>query len=83
MQVNTDDYTRSINDGGGSMTRKIKISYNAPVVLSFVLMCLVVTLLGIVTKGWITDKLFMTYHTSLLHPLTYLPSFYPLLNLQG
>ena len=83
MHVNTDDYTRSINDGGGSMKRKIKISYNAPVVLSFVLTCLVVTLLGIVTKGWITEKLFMTYHSSLLHPLTYLRFFTHVLGHDG
>lgn len=65
------------------MKRKIKISYNAPVVLSFVLMCLVVTFIGIATKGWMTEKLFMTYHSSLLYPLTYLRFFTHVLGHDG
>lgn len=54
------------------MKRKgIKITYNAPVVLTFVLICFVVTLIGQLTGGRSTKLLFETYHSSLLDPLTY------------
>lgn len=51
---------------------KLKISFNAPVILSFVLTCFVVLILGIVTGGRSNTLLFMTYHSSLLSPLTYI-----------
>lgn len=52
--------------------KTMKITFNSPVVLIFVLACFVVTLLGRVTGGAITQGLFMTYHSSLKNPLTYL-----------
>ncbi len=53
----------------------MKISYNAPVVLSFVFLCLAVLGIGILTGGASTRLLFMTYHSSLANPLTYLRLF--------
>lgn len=50
---------------------KFKVSFNAPVVLSFSILCFVVTLLGIISKGTITQALFMTYHSSFSNPMTY------------
>lgn len=55
--------------------KKFKISYNSPVVLSFVLLCLLAVALGQLTGGRSTRLLFMTYHSSLLDPLTY-PRFF-------
>lgn len=52
--------------------RKLKITFNAPVTLGFVFICFVVTLLGVLTGGGSTRLLFMTYHSSLTNPLTYL-----------
>lgn len=54
------------------MKKKYRVTYNATVTLSFVLICLAVTLLGILTKGSSTQKFFTTYHSSLKNPLTYL-----------
>ena len=57
------------------MKKKLKISYNAPVVLTFVLICLVVLVVDGLTMGKSTNLLFMTYHSSLTNPLTYLRFF--------
>lgn len=54
---------------------KFIITLNAPVVLAFVFICFIVTLIGVLTKGKSTELLFMTYHSSLLNPLTYLRFF--------
>lgn len=54
------------------MTKRFKITFNAPVVLSFVLACFAATLLGAITGGAATKAVFMTYHSSLLSPMTYL-----------
>lgn len=54
---------------------KRKIVFNAPVTLSFVLLCFVVTLLGVLSHGRITQTLFMTYHSSLKDPMTYVRFF--------
>ena len=51
--------------------RKLKITFNAPVTLGFVFICFVVTLLGVLTGGGSTRLLFMTYHSSLISPMTY------------
>ena len=55
--------------------RKLKITFNAPVTLGFVFICFVVTLLGVLTGGGSTRLLFMTYHSSITNPLTYLRFF--------
>lgn len=54
---------------------KFIITLNAPVTLGFVFICFVVTLVGILTKGASTKQFFMTWHSSLLNPLTYLRFF--------
>lgn len=53
------------------MKKKIKITFNAPVTLAMVFMCFIATLLGIITSGKSTQLLFMTYHSSLKNPMTY------------
>lgn len=57
------------------MHRRLKITFNAPVTLSFVIMCFVATLLGIISNGRITQIIFMTYHTQLNNPMTYIRFF--------
>ena len=48
----------------------LKITINAPVTLAFVFLAFIVLLLGILTGGASTQRLFMTYRASLLSPLT-------------
>lgn len=55
--------------------KKIKITYNAPVVLTFVFICMAATLLNYITSGKSNALLFITYHSSLKNPLTYLRFF--------
>lgn len=57
------------------MKRKLKITWNAPVVLTFVFLCFFATLLGEITGGRSTRIIFMTYHSSLADPMTYLRFF--------
>nr|WP_296964951.1 rhomboid family intramembrane serine protease [uncultured Mediterraneibacter sp.] len=52
--------------------RKLKITFNAPVVLTFVVICFIATILGIITQGRSTQAVFMTYHSSLKNPMTYI-----------
>ena len=62
---------------------RIKITFNAPVTLLFVLACFVVTLIGVVTSGVSTRMLFMTYHSSLSNPMTYVRFFTHVLGHDG
>ncbi len=55
--------------------RTLKISFNSPVVLTFVIICAASTLLNSITGGWSNTTFFMTYHSSLMNPLTYLRFF--------
>ena len=57
------------------MKKKIKISYNAPVILSFVIICFAVTMIGVITADRSTGLLFSVYRGSLRNPLTYLRLF--------
>ncbi len=58
------------------MTKKWKLSYNSPVILTFSAICLVVLILHYITRGFTTNALFVCYgHASLLKPLTYLRVF--------
>lgn len=55
------------------MTKKYKLSYNSPVILTFAAICLVVIMLHYITRGFTTSALFVCYgHASLMNPLTYL-----------
>ena len=51
--------------------KRPSVQYNAPVVLSFALLSLAALLLGKLTNGWTTAKLFSVYHSSLRDILTY------------
>lgn len=57
------------------MKKKLRITFNAPVVLSLILLCFIATLLGVITGGRSTQAFFMTYHSSLKNPMTYLRFF--------
>lgn len=59
----------------GEIMKKKRIRFNSPVVLAFVFLCLVATILGLISNGRITQFLFMTYHSPLTSPLTYLRLF--------
>ena len=52
------------------MKKKIKITFNSPVILVFVMLCFIATLLGVISNGKITQEIFMTYHSKLTNPLT-------------
>ncbi len=54
------------------MKSKLKITFNAPVILGFVSICFLATLVNGWTNGRSNELLFMTYHSSLRDPLTYL-----------
>lgn len=53
------------------MKTKWKISFNAPVILSFAAICLVAMGLNYITNGASNRAVFVTYHSSLLSPMTY------------
>ena len=57
------------------MKRKYRITFNSPVVLGFVAFCLLATLVNYLTAGKSNELLFMTYHSSLKSPLTYVRFF--------
>ena len=57
------------------MKKKLKITLNAPIVIGFVAICLVAMLLNWMTKGISNHLLFMTYHSSLKAPMTYVRFF--------
>ncbi len=51
---------------------KLRIQYNAPVVLTFALVSLVVLVLDFLTNGYTTFHLFSVYRAPLSDPLTYI-----------
>lgn len=53
------------------MHKRLKVTFNAPVTLGFVIMCFIATLLGVISNDKITQIVFMTYHSSLTNPMTY------------
>ena len=63
--------------------RKIVIRLNAPVVLTFALLALLATFLGIATNGEATYRYFSVYRSSLSAPLTYLRLFTHVLGHEG
>lgn len=62
---------------------RFRITFNSPVVLSFVFLCFIATLLGVISKGHITKDFFMTRRSSLVNPLTYLRVFTHVLGHSG
>ena len=55
--------------------RKLKITFNAPVTLTFSLICLIATSLGMLFGEKFTQLFFVTYHSSLSNPMTYVRLF--------
>lgn len=55
--------------------KKFKITMNAPVVLGVVAISFIATLLNYITSGVSGRVLFVTYHSSLLSPLTWVRAF--------
>lgn len=53
-------------------SERLKVKFNAPVTLGFVLICFIATLLDVISAGKITTSIFMTYHSSLFKPMTYI-----------
>lgn len=54
------------------MKKRLKITFNAPVVLGIGAISLVALLLNNMTKGYTNKMFFMTYRSSFVNPLTYL-----------
>lgn len=57
------------------MKKHLRITWNAPVVLSIVAVSFAATLLNYLTGGRSGLLLFMTYHSSLLSPMTWIRMF--------
>jgi len=55
--------------------KNLKITFNSPIILGFAGICLIATFLNYVTLGISNELLFMTYHSSLSSPMTYLRFF--------
>ena len=55
--------------------KNLKITFNSPIILGFAGICLIATILNYVTLGISNELLFMTYHSSLSSPMTYLRLF--------
>ena len=56
------------------MKKKIRITFNSPLVLSFALACTVVTIIRLIA-GESTDRIFATYGSSWTDPMTYVRLF--------
>ncbi|RKM56120.1 rhomboid family intramembrane serine protease [Butyrivibrio sp. CB08] len=63
--------------------KKFKITFNSPVTLGFIFVCFAVLVLGFLTGGLSNQLLFMSYHSSLLDPLTYVRFFTHVLGHSG
>ena len=63
--------------------KKLKITNNSPDVWGFALASLAVLILGFITGGNSNQLLFMTYHSSLKNPLTYVRFFTHVLGHNG
>ncbi len=53
------------------MKKKLKVTFNAPITLMFVLVCFASLILGYLTDGFTTNLLFSVYRSSLFSPFTY------------
>lgn len=51
--------------------KKIRLSFNSPVILSFSIICLIALILGSITQGRTDALVFSVYRSSLMNPLTY------------
>ena len=57
------------------MKKKLRVTFNSPVVLSVVAISFIATLLNYLTSGVSGQLLFMTYRSSLLSPMTWIRAF--------
>ena len=57
------------------MKKKLRITFNSPVVLCFAFLCAVATIIGVLTKDSSTRLLFSTYGSNWSDPLTYVRLF--------
>jgi len=57
------------------MKKRVSITFNSPVILTFVMLSLAAMILNIFTSGTSNQLLFMTYRSPLTSPLTYLRLF--------
>lgn len=53
----------------------MKITFNSPVILTFVIVSGIALILGELTNNWTNQFFFSTYSSSLLNPLTYVRAF--------
>lgn len=53
------------------MKKGLRITFNSPVILCFTALCFIATLLNYLTGGVSNSVIFMTYHSPLTDPLTY------------
>ena len=51
--------------------KKLRLSFNAPVVLGFASICVLVQVLSFLTGGWSNHSVFSVYRSSLADPMTY------------
>ena len=58
-----------------SNKRRFKVTFNAPVILGFTIVCFIVLILDQVTVKASTNLLFSVYRSSLLSPFTYIRFF--------
>lgn len=55
--------------------KKLRLSFNSPIVLGFTIVCVIVLIVDMLTLGASTNALFSVYRSSLLNPLTYIRFF--------
>lgn len=55
--------------------KKLKVSFNAPVTLTFVGLCFIATLMGELSGGMLSSILFTTYRMQWLNPLAWVRAF--------
>lgn len=53
-------------------SRRLRLAFNAPAILTFALLCLAAQLLNLLTKGRANLFVFSVYRSSLLDPMTYI-----------
>ncbi|HAM78116.1 MAG TPA: rhomboid family intramembrane serine protease [Treponema sp.] len=66
-----------------SSGKKIGVSLNSPVIITFTLLCFAVLVLDFVTVGWASAQFFSVYRSSLADPFTYLRMFTHVLGHSG
>ena len=72
MYPSNNNAYRPVYNGAGNRLpkKKTKVTFNAPVTLTFVIVCFVALILSDLTSGFTNDLLFSVYRSSLLNPFT-------------